>query len=205
MITTTDTLIGPAAAVMRAARAIAARRDRLAILLDGAPGIGKTTIADGLALELTGSEHAIERYNGQSVSADVVRDWRGAGGYGNLFSAWTVKRIDELDKASSAGGAEMLTFLDYLPKHYAVIATTNDFSRLRSSWQGRLETRFIRLQVEAPTVIETAEHLATKFRLPKKSAVAIARGTVPEGELDGCNVRAALLDAEALTAIREAA
>lgn len=205
MIADASTLIGPAAAVMNAARAIARKRDRLAILLDGSPGVGKTTIADALALELTGSAHAIERVNGQSVGADLVRGWRGAGGYGNLFSSWTVKRIDELDQASSSGVAEMLSFLDYLPKHHAVLATTNDFARLRSSWKGRLETRFIRLAVEAPTVVETAAHLRSMFRLPAKDATAIARGAVPEGQLDGCNVRAALLDAEALAAIREAA
>ena len=195
-------LIGPAAAVMAAARAVAARRNPLALLLDGDPGIGKTHIADTLALELTGSPHAIERVNGQSVSADLVREWRASAGWGNLFSPRTCKRIDELDKAGSAGGAELLTLLDYLPKNYVIIATTNDFAALRSSWKGRLETRFVRLRVEAPAIAEVAPWLCQRFRITKPQAQAIARGAVPDGVLDGVNVRAAILDADALSAVQ---
>lgn len=197
-------LIGPAAAVMLAARAIAGRRDRIALLLDGWPGVGKTAIADALALEITGSPHAIEHVNGQSVGADLVRGWRAASAYGNLFSPWTVKRIDEIDRASSAGVLELLTYLDYQRPHHAIIATTNDFAALKSSWKGRLETRFMRLPVEAPSILETAAHLVTRFRIPKVKATEIARGSVPDGELDGCNVRAATLDAEAMQILMEA-
>jgi MoxR-like ATPase len=196
-------LIGPAAAVLAAARAIAAKRDPLALLLDGDPGVGKTLIADTLALELTGSPHAIERVNGQSVSADLVREWRITAGWGNLFSARTVKRIDEIDKASTAGVAELLTHLDYLPRGHAVLATTNDFAALRSSWKGRLETRFIRLHVDAPAIAEIVPWLIRHCRIAAQQAQAIARGAVPDGMLDGVNVRAALLDAEALVAVQE--
>lgn len=195
-------LIGPAASVMDAARAIAARRNPLALLLDGDPGIGKTCIADTLALELTGTPHAIERVNGQSVSADLVREWRASGGYGNLFSPRTVKRIDEIDKAGSAGVTELLTLLDYLPKGHAIIATTNDFAALRASWKGRLETRFVRLRVEAPSIMEVVPWLMRSFRVTKNQAQAIARGAVPDGQLDGVNVRAAILDADALVAVQ---
>lgn len=197
-------LIGPAASVLEAARAIASRRDPLALLLDGDPGIGKTAIADTIALELTGSPFAVEHVNGQSVTADLVREWRERAGYGNLFSKRTVKRVDELDKASTAGVAEMLTLLDYMPKGFAVIATTNDFAGLRASWKGRLETRFVRLRVEAPSITEVAPWLVSRFRITKAQAEAIARGAVPDGMLDGVNVRAALLDADALVAVRDA-
>lgn len=195
-------LIGPAASVLEAARAIASRRNPLALLLDGDPGIGKTHIADMLALELTGTPHAIERVNGQSVSADLVRDWRACAGWGNLFSERTVKRIDEIDKASTAGVAELLTHLDYLPRGHAILATTNDFPALRASWKGRLETRFMRLHVEAPSIEEIVPWLMRNFRVTKNQAQAIARGAVPDGLLDGVNVRAALLDAEALVAVQ---
>lgn len=204
MFSQTPHLIGPAAAVMAAARAIAARRNPLTLLLDGDPGIGKTTIADALALELTGTVHAIETVNGQSLSPDLVREWRFGSALGNLFSDRTVKRIEELDQIGHAGGCELLSYLDTLPRGHAVIATTNDFARLRSAWKGRLETRFARLPVEAPPAQLVAEHLQARFRLTKKQAIAIARGAVPNGQLDGANVRAAILDADALTAITAA-
>jgi MoxR-like ATPase len=204
-MSTPATLIGPAASVLAAARAIAARRNPLALLLDGDPGVGKTAIADTLALELTGSKFAISHVNGQSVSADLVREWRERSAYGNLFSPRTCKRVDELDKASSAGVAELLTLLDYMPTGFAIIATTNDFAGLRSSWKGRLETRFVRLRIEAPSITEVAPWLASRFRITQAQAQAIARGAVPDGQLDGVNVRAALLDADALVAIQSVA
>lgn len=198
----TARLFGPAASIMEAARRLIAQRDRIALLFDGDPGTGKTTLADQLALELTGSAHAIETANGQSVGVDVVRDWRERSCFGNLFSRWTVKRIDELDQMSAGAMSEMLTFLDKLPAHHAVIVTTNEFAKLRALTKGRLESRFIRLPVDAPTAAETARELVRMFSLPADKAQAIARGAVPGGMLDGCNVRAAFHDAEAFAAVR---
>jgi MoxR-like ATPase len=200
--TSTDNIFGPAASILEAARALACKRDRIALLLDGDPGIGKKLIADQLALELTGSPYAIELINGQSTGVDVVREWRDRGSYGNLFSKWTVKRIEEIDQMSGSAMSEMLTFLDTLPNHHAIIATTNEFAKLRQLTKGRLESRFVRLPVNAPTVSETAHELVRRFGIPAEKAQVIARGTVPDGLLDGCNVRAAFHDAEAFTAVR---
>jgi MoxR-like ATPase len=204
MQTASPELIGPAIAVLAAARTISTRRDRLALLLDGNPGNGKTTISNALARELTGgSECSIEMLNGQSLTIEIVREWRSRACYGNLFSAWTVKRVDELDKASTAAVCELLTYLDTLPANHALIATTNDYAKLRASSKGRLESRFVRLQVTSPAVDETAAFIARKHRIPKAKARLIALGSVPDGCLptEGCNVRTALNDAEALAAI----
>ena len=199
----TPTLSGPAALAHRAACTLLTTRDRIALLFDGDPGVGKTTLADALALALTGTKHAVETVNGQSLNVELVRDWRAGTAYGNLFAKWTVKRVDELDHASPAAMAELLTFLDTLPKNHAIIATTNEFGKLRAASKGRLESRFIRFRVDAPSVEQTAAHLERTFRITKSQARAIACGAVPEGELitSGCNIRTAQHDAEALAAI----
>jgi MoxR-like ATPase len=199
--TPADNIFGPAASILEAARGLVSKRDRVALLLDGDPGIGKKLIADQIALELTGSPYAIELTNGQSTGVDVVREWRDRGCYGNLFSKWTVKRIEEIDQMSGSAMSEMLTFLDTLPVRHAIIATTNEFAKLRQLTKGRLESRFIRLPVDAPTASETARELVRRFGIPAEKAKIIARGTVPDGMLDGCNVRAAFHDAEALLAV----
>lgn len=195
-------LIGPAAAVLAAARELAARRNPLAVLLEGYPGVGKSDLSDRLALELTGSRFAVEQLNGQSVSVDIVRQWRERAAYGNLFSKWTVKRIDEIDQMSNAAVAELLTYLDYLPANVAVIATTNEYAKLRATCKGRLETRFVHFQVAAPSIDETAAFLVRTYRVTKTQARAIALGAVPDGCLptEGCNVRAAINDAVGLRA-----
>jgi hypothetical protein len=50
-------------------------------------------------------------------------------------------------------------------------------------------------------VQETVRQLAARFRITKDQAHANARGAIPDGMLDGGNVRAALHDAEALVAV----
>jgi MoxR-like ATPase len=203
-VQTTPVLFGPAASILEAARSVAARTNPLRLLFDGDPGIGKTALADALAGEVAVSPFAIESVNGQSLSVDRVRDWRERSLFGNLFSPWTVKRIDEIDQMSSSAVSEMLTYLDTLPARHAVIATTNEFAKLRAQTKGRLESRFIRLPVEGPGIADTAAQLVARFRIRQDQADAIARGSVPEGLLDGCNVRAAFNDARALLAIRGA-
>ncbi|MEA3207841.1 MAG: hypothetical protein QOE70_898 [Chthoniobacter sp.] len=197
-------LIGPIVTTLTALRELPIRHDRLAVLLHGDPGVAKSHTLDLLALELTGSKFAVEQVNGQSVSVDVVRGWRDRGSYGNLFSKWSVKRIDELDKASDAAQAELLSWLDYLPPHYAVLATTNDYRALCRVDKGRLQRRFKQYRVEAPSVVAAVEYLQKQFGIPAKAALAIARGAVPDGQLDGVNMGAAVEDAEAYLAARAA-
>lgn len=202
-MTRSPSLVGPAAAVLAAARALASR-DRVAILLDGDPGIGKTMALDQLAGEIAVSPFAIERVNGQSLTVDLVRQWRDRAAYGNLFSDWSVKRVDELDAASGSAVAELLTFLDYLPAGVAILASTNEFAKLRTQSKGRLESRFHRLHVDAPSLDETTRYLTSSYKISKGIAQQIARGAVPEGCLisHGCNLRAAIKDAESYLAAR---
>lgn len=193
-----DFLIGPAGLAHEAVWEICREAPHKAILLDGPPGVGKTRALDDIALKLTGCDFAIEHVNGQSLGIETVRGWRERGPSGNLFSTRTVKRIDEIDLASGSAVAEMLSLLDYMPRNFFILATTNDYAKLRSQSQGRLETRFVRFHVDAPTVQQTARMLMRRHKLPLEVATTIARGAVPEGllESEGCNVRAALMDAE---------
>lgn len=197
-------LIGPAASVLGAARELARQRDPIAILCEGDPGVGKSHLLDLLALELTGSPFSVESVNGGSLGIDLVREWRARAPYGNLFSDWTVKRIDELDLASANATNELLTYLDYLSKHVAILATTNDYAKLRANSKGRLETRFVRFHVGPPSVDDAIEFLRRHKQLPAAIAKAVALGAVPEGCLpsEGVNMRACLKDADGYFAAR---
>ena len=124
--------------------------------------------------------------------------------YGNLFSSWTVKRIDELDQSHPSAQAELLTYLDYLPDRIAILATTNDYAALRSVSKGRLETRFVRLHVDAVSVADASGYLVAEMSIPASVAAQIASGSVPEGCLptEGVNMRACIRDAEGYLAAK---
>jgi hypothetical protein len=215
MIDLSVPLIGPAADVLRSVRVLAKHRDRLAILAEGRPGCGKSHLCDLLALDLTSGHaghrgpgrFAIERVNGQSLNVETVRGWRDYASFGNLFSKWTVKRIDELDQSSPGAQSELLTYLDYLPAHAAVLATTNEYARLRLISGGRLESRFVRVSVGSPSVEEAVKFLRSRFRIPKEVALQIAEGAVPEGCLavEGVNMRTCMKDVQGYKAAKEAA
>lgn len=198
-------LIGSAVSTLETVRALARRHDRLAVLVHGEPGVGKSHLLELLAGELTeGADVAVERVNGQSLSVDLVRQWRERGQYGNLFARWTVKRIDELDLASSSARAELLSLLDYQSKGGAILATTNEYAKLRAESRGRLETRFKVFGVSGPTAEEAAAYLVRTFRIPKAAARQIAAGAAQEGNLAlSVNMRAAVEDAESFLAARE--
>jgi hypothetical protein len=205
MIDTSRPLIGGAARLLGQLRKLIKRHDRLAILLYGYPGVAKSDLLDRFALEQAGSDYAIERANGQSVTIEVVRQWRDRGAVGNLFSQWTVKRIDELDKASPAARYELLTYADYLPKHTLVLATTNDYGSIRGDGERRFESRFKVFEVEGPTLTEAIHYLVTHFKVSAEVAQSIALTSVPDGCLPtvGINMRLAIDNAQTYLDLRE--
>ena len=188
---TADELIGQARAIA-AAQVAKARRLRegsnaaCKLLLYGPPGVGKTTVADLVALALTGSKLSVESYNGKEVTVDAVRDWMGTLPYGSLFSNWSVKIINELDRCSKDAQDILLTYLDKLPPGKALIGTSNLQLDLLTE---RFHTRFQSIKLTAPGTEEIAGFLLSHWKVPRDVALRIAVGS------GGC-VRAAMADLE---------
>jgi ATPase family associated with various cellular activities (AAA) len=197
MIDLTLPLIGDCLLALEKLRLLLRRKQLKAALCYGPPGVGKTHLSDLLAREVTGSPFAIEQVNGQSLSVDLVRDWRERAAYGNLFSAWTVKRVDEFDCASPQARNEILSLLDYLPPNHLILATTNDYQAVRSADNRRLESRFKCLPVDGPGILDATAYLRKEFRLPAATAGEIARGASSHClGFDGVNMRQAVADAQ---------
>lgn len=207
MIDLTLPLIGDALRTLAVLHVHLKKKRLRAALCYGPPGVGKSHLLDLFALEVTGSPFAIEQVNGQSLSVDLVREWREKACYGNLFSKWTVKRVDEFDCASPQARNEVLSLLDYLPATHLFLATTNDYAALRADANRRLESRFKCLAVAGPEMSEAAGYLRTRYRVPAVVAAEIIKGALPDNTLgfDGVNMRQAIEDAQNWLAARDVA
>lgn len=188
-----DDLIGQARRVAKAqvtkARRLAAAHPPAAsvkLLLYGPPGVGKTSVVEMVARELTGSPLAIEDFNGREVTVEVVRDWMAGLAHGNLFSRWSVRIVNELDRCSKEAQDLLLTYLDRLPPGRALLGTSNLQLDLLTE---RFQTRFQAVKLLPPDTEELAALLAARWPVPKQTALQIAVGS------GGC-VRAALADLE---------
>jgi len=111
-----------------AARQLAAREDRFALLLEGDPGIGKSSSPTS-----SRGNHRQpvrrEQINGQSVRGQV-REWRQAR-LRQPVQRLDVKRIDELDRRRHPGWPSC-SRISITCRPEAVIATTNEYSKLRA-------------------------------------------------------------------------
>ena len=190
--TTPDDLIGPAATCAKALVA-KARRFREAgsgtmkVLIYGPPGIGKTTVAEIVARELTG-EHtlSVEDHNGKEITVEAVRRWMETLSYSSMWGDWSVRIVNELDRCSRDSQDLLLTYLDRMNTGKAVIGTSNLQLDLLSE---RFQTRFQAWKIVGPTSDEIARWLMRRWKTPKMLANQIAVGC------GGC-VRAALSDLE---------
>ena len=188
---TAEDLIGQA---RRVALAQAGKAKRLAnnpsatmkLLLYGPPGVGKTSVVELVALQLAGTPLSIEDYNGREVTVDLVREWMKQLPYGSLFSAWSVKIVNELDRCSREAQDLLLTYLDRLPPGRAFLGTSNLQLDLLTE---RFQTRFQAIKLLPPATEELAEFFAARWAVPQVTANQIAVGS------GGC-VRAALADLE---------
>ena len=184
-------LCGPAAAVAArlVAKASKLRADPavpVKLLLYGPPGVGKTSVADMVADELSGSRFAIEEYNGKLVTVEVVKQWMGSLGACSLFGVYSVRIINEMDRCSRDAQDLLLSYLDRLPPGRAVIGTSNLQLDLLTE---RFQTRFQSIKLAAPSTEEIAAMLRRHWPVDNATSLRIAVGS------GGC-VRAALADLE---------
>jgi DNA polymerase III delta prime subunit len=186
-----DDLIGQARRVastqMSKARRLACDpRATMKLLLYGPPGVGKTSVVELIARELTGSSLAVEDFNGREVTVDLVREWMRALPYGSLFSSWSVRIVNELDRCSREAQDLLLTYLDRLPPGRAFLGTSNLQLDLLTE---RFQTRFQAIKLLPPSTEELAAFIIARWPAAKPIAAQIAVGS------GGC-VRAALADLE---------
>ena len=185
-----DDLIGQTRNVARAqlvkARRLAREPATMKLLLYGPPGVGKTSVVELIARTLTGSPLSIEDYNGREITVDVVRDWMKQLPYGSLFSPWSVRIVNELDRCSREAQDLLLTYLDRLPPGRAFLGTSNLQMDLLTE---RFHTRFQAIKLLPPTTEELTSFLCQRWPISRTAASQIAVGS------GGC-VRAALADLE---------
>jgi hypothetical protein len=181
-------LIGPAGKLADLFARTLEEETNVKLLFAGAPGVGKSQLAQRIAATLCGDKWGIETVNGRSVSIHLVRQWTHDAQTSCLFgTGWKVKIVDEVDTMPADAQDELLTFLDKLPPCRGFIATSNlDLDKLSA----RFVTRLKRHEIAAPEAEEIAAFLVSDHGVPALVAQQIAF-------LCGGCVRAAELDAEA--------
>ncbi|MBP7948898.1 MAG: ATP-binding protein [Verrucomicrobiales bacterium] len=156
------------------------------LLLYGPPGVGKSSIADMVAAELSGSPLAVEEFNGKLVTVDTVKQWMAGLGMASLFGVYSVRIINEMDRCTRDAQDLLLSYLDRMPPGRAVIGTSNMQLDLLTE---RFQTRFQAIKLAAPSTADIAGMLRERWPVDEPTALRIAVGS------GGC-VRAALADLE---------
>lgn len=161
------------------------------LLILGKPGIGKSQLAEHF-VRCTGSDKwSITKYNGTQIKIEIADQIGHQFRSTNLFGGYRVVQIEEVDKMPTIAQVRFLTLLDDLPKHTAVVCTSNCKV---TELEERFQTRFTVLHIKPPTNDDIMKFLVSRFDLshaePSLRMASLAWGG---------NVRAALKDADEIS------
>jgi replication-associated recombination protein RarA len=183
-----EDFIGPARAHARTLEKLVAASlptgSPLKVIILGPPGTGKTELGHHLVRLLGCTKWHIHQFNGTQMKIEQVEEIARSLQYREMFGQYRILRIEEVDKVPAVAQVRLLTLLDELPSHTAVVATSNCTP---DDLEERFDTRFIPLTMTPPKQSEI-EDLLRRWSLPDGSVKQIA--TFACG-----NVRQALLDA----------
>jgi replication-associated recombination protein RarA len=159
----------------------------LKLLLLGCPGIGKTELANYFMARLCCDRWHTTVLNGTQVKIEAVEELAASLRYKELFGQYRLIRIEEVDKVPVVAQVRLLTLLDDLPNHAAVLCTSNCTV---NDLEERFQSRFLLFDLAPPTG-EQIEELLKKLAAPLSALVIKQIATFACG-----NVRQALLDAD---------
>jgi len=125
------------------------------ILLYGPSGTGKSRIADMMVEKLITERVNLLKINGKNVNKEDVEDWFREAQTGSIFPGLVVKHIGEVDAASPDAKLLLLSFLEEIPSHWVILATTNvEISKADRFW-----SRWLSFHVPSPTEDIVVEQL----------------------------------------------
>lgn len=154
------------------------------VLMNGAPGIGKTGLALYIQHLLGCDKWSTTKLNGTQMKIELIEEIARSLHYRGLFGDYRMLHIDEADEIPRVAQVRFLSLLDDLPDGVAVVCTSN--CKLKD-FESRFQTRFQVFEIQPPTAQEI-EMLLCDYVDPA-NAQQIA--TFSCG-----NVRQALLDAK---------
>ena len=164
----------------------AVKRSRpVKIMLRGNPGIGKSALIDRLLEQIGVHKWSLNKLNAGEFTAEKLDDWKRGLCFAELYGNYRALWLEEVDKLNPAVQVRMLTLLDDLPDHTAIVCTSN---KGVEQFDPRFHSRFQTFSLEAPPE-EEIRWLLKKFGLRKDDINRIA--TFAAG-----NVRLALFDAQ---------